>query len=179
MRYRIELPPEYQGGIGREGIRALREFVEEGGTLIALSRACDFLIAEFNIPVRNAVAQYRTEFACPGSLLRASITQGHPITFGLPDEMALFQNEAVAFETTVPGAEAQRWVLARYAQDTRDVLVSGWISGADYIANRSAAVACTFGKGKIVLLGFRPQHRGQTSATFPFLFNALYWSIDK
>ena len=29
------------------------------------------------------------------------------------------------------------------------------------------------GEGRIVLLGFRPQHRGQSWATFPFIFNAL------
>ena len=35
----------------------------------------------------------------------------------------------------------------------------------------------TYGKGKIVLFGFRPQHRGQSHATFPLVFNALYWSV--
>ena len=47
------------------------------------------------------------------------------------------------------------------------------------ISRRAAAVATTYGKGKIVLLGFRPQHRAQTHGTFPFLFNALYWSTAK
>ena len=52
-------------------------------------------------------------------------------------------------------------------------------AGGDRLERRAAAVATTFGKGKLVLLGFRPQHRAQTPATFPFLFNALYWSVAK
>ena len=61
--------------------------------------------------------------------------------------------------------------------EARDVLVSGWIRGEEKLARNAAAVALTYGKGKLVLLGFRAQHRAQTNATFPFLFNALVWSV--
>ena len=40
-------------------------------------------------------------------------------------------------------------------------------------------MAPTLGKGRIVPLGFRAQDRAQTSATFPFVFNAIYWSAMK
>jgi hypothetical protein len=29
------------------------------------------------------------------------------------------------------------------------------------------------GKGRVVMFAFRPQYRGQSVATFPFLFNAI------
>jgi glutamine amidotransferase-like uncharacterized protein len=51
--------------------------------------------------------------------------------------------------------------------------------GAETITRKAAAVAVSYGKGKVVLLGFRPQHRAQTPGTFPFLFGALYWSTAK
>lgn len=100
------------------------------------------------------------------------------MTWGLPSEVAVFLDNATALQTSLPGAELERWVLASYPDDARDVLVSGWIHGGDRLTRRAAAVATTFGRGKLVLLGFRPQHRAQTHATFPFLFNALYWSVE-
>lgn len=66
-------------------------------------------------------------------------------------------------------------MLAAYPEDARDILLSGWARGEERLTRRAAAVAVTFGKGRIVLFGFRPQHRAQTHATFPMLFNALYW----
>jgi len=93
----------------------------------------------------------------------------------MPSEVAAFLDEAIVFDTTPPGGEMQRWVLASYPSDPRDILLSGWISGEEHLAGKAAAVAMTYGKGKIVLFAFRPQHRGQTHATFPMIFNALYW----
>ena len=178
MRYFPEMPPEYAGGLEKEGAKALKEFVEQGGEVVALASSSEYLIDELNIPVRNALGR-GSEFSCPGALLRARVEAGHPVTYGLPSEVALFVDEALAFETAMPGAEMQRWVLASYPTAGADVLLSGWVSGPELIARRGAAVATTYGKGKIVLLGFRAQHRAQTPATFPFLFNALYWSTAR
>jgi hypothetical protein len=177
MRYFPELPPDYSGGLDKEGAKALKDFVEAGGTLVAFSAASEYVVDEFNVPVRNALARSKPDdFSCPGSLLRVRVTQGHPVTYGLPDELAVFLDSPIAFATTLPGMEMERWVLASYPESGRDILLSGWIHGEDRLARRSAAVAVTYGKGRIVLLGFRPQNRAQTNATYPFVFNALYWS---
>ena len=69
-----------------------------------------------------------------------------------------------------------RWF--RLEKSEEDILLSGWVHGAERLTRKAAAVALTYGKGKIVLFGFRPQHRGQTHATFPLVFNALWWSVS-
>jgi len=179
MKYWVDLPPEYQGGLEKEGAKAIQEFVEAGGTLVALAESSDWVISEFNIPVRNVLAKAKKdEFLCPGSLLRVRLRGDHPVTRGLPPEMAVFLDGAVAFQTVPPGPELRRWDLGTYPDDPRDVVLSGWIHGADRLTRHSAAVATTYGKGKLVLFGFRPQFRAQTEATFPLLFNALWWSVD-
>ncbi len=174
--YSPELPPEYQGGIDKEGAAALRKFVEEGGTLVALASSTDWVLSEWSLPVRNVLAKVkRDDFLCPGSLLRARVAPGHPLTAGLPAEVALFVDEGIVFQTQVPGADVERTVLASYPPDGRDILLSGFLHGEEKLARRAAAVSFVTGRGRIVLLGFRAQNRAQTRATFPFLFNALYW----
>jgi hypothetical protein len=180
MKYFVDFPPEYSGGIGREGVKNLKEFVEQGGTLVAMASACDFVIDEFNVPVVNVLSRARSEeFNCPGSLLRISITPDHPVTYGMLGEVAGFVNQRIAFQTTPPAPEMKRWVLASYPDEAEDVLMSGWILGAEKLQRRAAAVAMTYGKGKIVLFGFRVQQRAQTEVTFKLLFNAIHWGAVK
>ena len=104
MRYFAELPAEYTGGLEKEGSAALKDFVEKGGTLVAFSSATEYVIDELQLPVRNAVAR-GSEFAVAGSLLRAQVANDHPVTYGLPSEVAVFQDEPLAFDTVLPGAE--------------------------------------------------------------------------
>jgi hypothetical protein len=180
LRSAIETRPEYTGGLEKEGAAALREFVKAGGTLIAFSAATEYAIEELGLPVRNVLARVKAdEFLVPGSLLRVRVTPGNPVTDGLTEEAAIFQDKPIAFETIAPGPGTERWVLASYPDDRRDVLLSGFIQGEDRLERRAAAIALTQGKGKVVLLGFRPQHRAQTPGTFPFLFNALWWSVAR
>ena len=176
-RYLPDLPPEYAGGIGKEGVENLKKFVEDGGTLVALASSCELMMSEFNIPVSNVLSKVRAgDFNCPGTLLRIHVDNRHPVTYGMPQEAAAFLDEAMALQTTLPGPEVTRHVLASYPDQAEDILLSGWIQGAEKLERKSAAVALTLGKGKIVLLGFRVQHRAQTEGTFKLLFNALHWA---
>ena len=178
MNYFVELPEGYQGGVGPEGTRALKKFVEGGGTLVSFSASTAWVISEFNIPVRNVLAKAKpTEFSSPGSLVAIDVANDIPLGWGMPPRSAAFVDAAIAFETAFPATDMERWVFARYPDSTPKILLSGWISGTAKLERRAAAAAFTYGKGKLVLFGFRPQHRGQTHATFPLVFNSLYWAV--
>jgi hypothetical protein len=178
--YFAELPPEYRGGLEKEGAGALKQFVEQGGTLIAFAGSTSYVIDELALPVRNAIAGARAEeFSCPGSLVRVEVRSGHPVTAGVPAQTAVFLDDAYAFQTQIPAPETGRAVLASFPEAPQDILLSGWLRGPEKLSRRAAAVAFTRGQGKVVLFAFRPQHRAQTHATFPMLFNALWWAADR
>ncbi|MGB9604907.1 MAG: peptidase M14 family protein, partial [Bryobacteraceae bacterium] len=168
-----EYPPEYRSGIGEEGVKALREFVEQGGTLITLGDASMFPVEKLGLRLRNlAAGKSSKEFWCPGSTLRVRFDPAHPLAYGMPEEgLALYLAGNPVFEI-LPSARNDRYeTLVRYAD--HDLLASGWLIGGDLIAGKPAMVRARLGKGQIVLIGFRAQHRAQTHGTFKLLFNAL------
>src|SRR5579859_2762267 len=62
-------PAPYAGGLGADGVDALRQFVQEGGTLIALNDASRFAIQSLLLPVRNVLEGVPDdEFYAPGSI---------------------------------------------------------------------------------------------------------------
>ncbi|HEY9429809.1 MAG TPA: M14 family metallopeptidase [Gemmatimonadaceae bacterium] len=172
-----ELPPKYAGGIGNEGLAALRAFVDAGGTLITLAASGELVTDEMNLPVRNALENVDDdEFSVPGSLLRAQIDESNPINYGMPGEAAIFVDDAIAYATAPPPPGVRRLAVATYPAASEDILLSGWATGLDRLKRRDAAVAFTRGKGKVVMFGFRVQNRAQTEGTFKMLFNAILWA---
>ena len=149
-----------------------------GGTIITLSSSGDLLCDEFGIPVRNSMGTMRPgdDFNVPGSLLRMKFDNNHPVNYGMPEEAAAFVDEGITYATFTPTPDVQRSILAWYPTDEEDILMSGYIRGADRLAHHASAVAITQGKGKLVLLGFRVQNRAQTEGTFKVLFNAIHWA---
>jgi hypothetical protein len=166
------IPERYAGGIGEQGAEALRDFVSEGGTLITFNNASLFAIDQFKLPVENALANVRADqFFCSGCLLKIHIEDTkNPLVAGLaPDPIVMFER-GPAFETK---PEFKGTVLARYAKE-RTPLTSGYLIGPDRIQGKAAAVEVTYGKGRVILLGFRPQWRGQSHGAYKFFFNAMY-----
>ncbi|MGZ4788386.1 MAG: M14 family metallopeptidase [Terriglobales bacterium] len=177
MKYFEEFPPEYSGGIGKEGVTALKEFAENGGTIVTLAESGELLAEEFNIPVRNTLQDVKSDqFNCPGSILRVELDPKNPVNYGMPKYAKIFVDGNIAYQTTIPGGGMDREIIARYPADSEDALISGYLKGGERLENRAAAVSFSYGKGRLIMLGFRVQHRAQTEGTFKMLFNSIYWA---
>ncbi len=173
----LTVRPEYRGGIGSVGMGNLDRFVAEGGTLVAMGAASDLVIDQMPVPVRDLRRNLRRDqHFSPGAILRVQVDTTHPVGFGMaPDTFGFYDNSPFF---ALEGLAADRTtVVARYP--TRNVLASGWLKGEELMIGRAAVVAVDMRPGRVVLFGLRPQHRAQTHATFPMLFNALYLSTAR
>ncbi|HEV7396334.1 MAG TPA: M14 family metallopeptidase [Pyrinomonadaceae bacterium] len=161
-------PAEFVGGISTSGAGNLKRFVEDGGTLICFDASCEFAIKQFNLPLRNVLENVKsTDFYCPGSIVSLTLDPAQPLARGLGQSASAYFINSSAFESTGPGVR----IAARY--DKENVLKSGWLLGEDKLRGRIALAEVDVGKGRVILFGFRPQHRGQTWGTFQFIWNAI------
>jgi hypothetical protein len=168
------VPGVYTGGIGEVGTSALREFVQSGGTLITFNNASLFAIDDLGLPVKNILAGVKDEdFFCSGCLLRVEVQDsGASAVWGLPHDPIVMFERGPAFETK-DGFRGR--ILAAYPKE-QSPLMSGYLLHPERIQGKAAAVEVQYGKGRVYLLGFRPQWRGQSHGTYRFFFNAIYES---
>jgi hypothetical protein len=174
-------PAAYTGGLGEPGVHALRTFVEDGGTVIALDAAAGFAINRLGAAasvIRTTrgddtaqAARSVSRFYAPGSIFETTVDQSHPIAAGYPDRVAVYFVSSVVLAAD-PGGAAR--VVLAYPTG-RSPLLSGFVDGAEVLSGRPALIDAPIGRGRAILFGFRPQHRGQTHGTFRLLTNAILY----
>jgi hypothetical protein len=154
-------------------VAALRRFVEQGGTLVALNKAALLPIEGFDLGVTNALPTppegKEPLVVAPGSILRATVASPeHPLAHGMGASTPVWFEDSPAFH--VSGGVS----VLRY--DEPSPLLSGYLSGAEHLRGRAALVEASLGRGRVVLFGFRPQYRAQSFATYVPFLNALLLS---
>ncbi len=168
------MPEQYTGGIGEEGLKNLRTFADNGGTLIAFNDASK-LPLRWNIGVRDVTQGVPTrELYGPGSILNAGVMTDHPVTVGMARQAYIWFEGSPAFELS---KSPNIHPLIQYPSS--GLLASGWLLGEEKLANRSAAVAVGMGKGHLILFAFRPQYRGQSHSTYKLVFNSMLYSATE
>jgi len=181
--------PEYVGGIGIEGVNNLQEFVQNGGTLVCIDQSTDIPVEYFNIPVKNILKSKKENgFYCPGSILRLSIDNSHPLGYGMDKWYQGYFKNSQAFDVELEGIdekinrnnhsltpEKRVHVVSEYSDS--NILESGWIRHPEKIKGKPAIIEIKYGDGNIDLIGIRVQNRAQTHGTFKILFNAIMRSV--
>ena len=150
--------------------KVISDFVSAGGTLVTFNRASTSAMTALGFGVANATTgKTRSEFFVGGSVLKVNVDTTQRVMAGMDAESGVFFDSGPVFDVA-PGFKAT--VLAKY-QDTGSPLMSGYLLGEKFMNGKAAALDVELGSGHVVMLGFRPQWRGQTMGAFKVIFNAL------
>ncbi len=178
------IPPEYRDRLGNVSadttVPRLREFLEEGGTIITLEGSTslgyhlglpirDFLVDADGAPLRN------DEFFVPGSLLEVTNLGESLVTTGLGERLIVNFARSPVFGLE-PGPSGLR-ALAIYEGDAP--LRSGWAWGQEKLEGGVAMLEAEIGTGKLYMFGPQVTYRGQTHANFPLIFNGILLSTAR
>ncbi|MCL2549217.1 MAG: M14 family metallopeptidase, partial [Symbiobacteriaceae bacterium] len=152
QRWLGSIPAEYQGGMGDEGVSAVKEFVEAGGQIVTFGSSCDFVIETLGLGVKNVLANLGPEeFQTHGATLRLNIMQDSCLTWGLPSRVLAMHWDSPAFDITDTQTAEKYRVIARYPE--KDLLQSGRLYGEGKLAGKAAILSVPQGKGNAVLIG--------------------------
>ncbi|MFH1160175.1 MAG: M14 family metallopeptidase [bacterium] len=181
--YPTDYPPEFTKGIGKKGMEKLLEFLEKGGIILSWGQSTELFTdlltvksgdttESFRLPVQDISKQVQNDGVyCPGSLMRVSLAQGHPLTLGMEQSAGVFFRGGPVFETDIPHFDMDRRVIAKFPEE--GILLSGYCEKPEKLANKTVLVWLRKGKGQVVLYGFNPQFRASTQGTYKLLFNGL------
>ncbi len=172
--------PELAGGLDPEGSIAIEEFVRAGGTLIACESACQYAIELFDLPLEDVTRRTgAAEFSCPGSVLR-TVPAAAQWTDGLPLSQPIFFAGSLALRAKEPAKDTptrQQLTLGEWQPllhyPASQVLLSGYIKGAEQITGAAAWGRIEVGDGAVHLFGFRPHYRSWSHGSFWLMFRAV------
>ena len=184
------LPPEYEGAIGRitadKSVPALKEFLQAGGTVVTIGSSTN-LAYHLALPLQSALTERGSDgkvrtlpdekFYIPGSVLQAKVDAAEPVAWGMPERGDFYYERSPAFTMPSSGANAAIKPIAWF--DSEAPLRSGWAWGQKHLKNAVTVAVANVGTGKLYLMGSEVAFRGQTHGTFKLLFNALYLSTAR
>ncbi|MDP6929507.1 MAG: M14 family metallopeptidase [Planctomycetota bacterium] len=160
----------------KEGVAALREFVEAGGTLLTIGSQAQAAIDRFDLPVETSITIEKdgkeqrvtnAEFFIPGSLIEISVNRS--VGAGASKKLAAMFRRSPSFRV----ADDAKGVEVHASYSGEDLLMSGWAIGVEHLEGRAAVVSASLGKGRIWLFGPDILYRGQPTGSFKLVFNSI------
>jgi hypothetical protein len=167
-------PPEWSWahGVGEAGWNKLRDYVNDGGTLVTYGSATNTARDLLGLPVESALPSDDSVFFAPGSLLSQEIDADNPVGWGMDPKNPVWFEEDQAFRVTDP-AKYDTKVVGKYP-DSGDQLQSGWLIGDKYLDGTANTLEFRVGKGYVVTFGNQAGFRTWNRAEQKMIFNALF-----
>jgi hypothetical protein len=184
-----EIPAEWrarQGNVTAERtIPALKAFLEQGGTVLAIGSSATNLAAHLGLGITNHLVEKSpsgaatqtplpaSKYFVPGSILDMRVDTSAPIAHGMTERTNAFFDESPVWALTPAAASQGIRRVAWY--DSPTPLVSGWAWGQAALEGGLAVVEAPVGKGRVVLFGPEILQRAQPHGTFKLLFNGIFY----
>ncbi|MDA1081892.1 MAG: M14 family metallopeptidase [Gemmatimonadetes bacterium] len=180
------IAPEYESWTGtvttENTIPKLKEFVEQGGRLIAIGASSINAAEQFGFPVTNHLVE-RTptgtspaelpseKFYVPGSLLEVAYDTTTLSARGQDPRGIVFYNNSPVLRLGPDAAARGVKPIAWF--DNPAPLKSGWAWGQNYLEGGVAMAEGKYGQGTVYMFGPEITFRAQPHGTFKLLFNSI------
>jgi hypothetical protein len=180
------IPAEFQAWIGSVSadrtIPKLKEFVQQGGRIVAIGASSMNIAQQFGFPVTNHLVERtptgvsstplpRDKFYVPGSLLEVAYDTTASAARGEDARGIVFFENSPVFRLGPDAAARGLKPIAWF--DNPAPLKSGWAWGQNYLDQGIAMVEAKYGQGTVYMYGPEITFRAQPHSTFKLLFNAI------
>lgn len=182
-KYRVLALPDGSYTLDERAVSRLREWVRDGGTIVAIKGASEALRAKdaelSKLEEAKAADEKKEEqeesespVRVPGAAFRTEMSDRSYLTFGLSEPPAVLIEGSLAF------APLKKKVANVVRIAEKDPLVSGvaWPESLERLAGAPYLTVEREGRGKIVTFADDPNFRLFWRSTYPLLMNALLYS---
>jgi hypothetical protein len=177
----VDYAEEYtkrRGNMSAVTMEKIKEFVEQGGSIVAIGAAAVPAVQMFKLPLKqDPAAMASNEYYVPGSVLRVSVDPKNPLAHGYGDQVDIFFDNSPVFRPDMsagaPGVEMRS--VAWFASP--EPLRSGWAFGQKVLDKGIQIVESNVGKGRVFVFGNELIFRTQPHGNYKFFFNGMYLSV--
>ena len=185
--YRVLVFPDgsYTERLGKRAVEKIKQWVNDGGTLVAVKGAHAFLrekdveiskLKPWQAPktdekeTEEAPARYN-DFRIPGSAFRTTMNERSFLTFGVPRSPAVLVEGSGAF---LPLPHKVDNIVTI---DEKDPLISGvaWPENIERIKGSVYVASEKFGRGQVITFADDPHFRLFWRGTLPVFLNAIVY----
>jgi hypothetical protein len=175
---RVDYAEEFtrrRGTVTPATLEKVKQFVADGGTVLAIGGASEGAISLFNLPLAPHVTAGRTEYYVPGSVMRVAVDPRNPLAHGYGTEADVFFDNSPVWKISAQAGSPEVRSVAWFNSPTP--LKSGWAWGQKLLDKGIQIVEGNVGKGRVLVFGNDLIFRTQPHGNYKFFFNGLYLSV--